>query len=314
MDYKHLFGPVRSRRLGLSLGIDLTPHKTCSLNCAYCECGRTTDLTLERKNYVPENEIIQEFEHFVQHDGRIDYVTFGGSGEPTLNLAIGNLIRYIKTKYPQYQTALLTNGTLFYRPEVRQEVLPFDLVLPSLDAISDEIFKQVNDAHGGLKNSEIIDGLIRFAHEYEGYIWLEVFIIPGINDTQNELDLFKEIIAKIKPHRIQLNSLDRPGTCEWVKPASIQRLLEIGTFFLSHSLPVEIISRQWSLSTVSPSNIDEAKLLQFISRRPATLEEVAIHLKQLINIVTAKLIELEKSQKIESRRVNNRSFYSLRRN
>ena len=142
--YNYLFGPVPSRRLGISLGVDLVPHKTCSLNCIYCECGRTTNLTIERKAYVPTETVLAELKTFLEPKPKLDYITFSGAGEPTLHSGIGEIVKFLKTNFPNYKIALLTNGTLFYQPELIKEVKSIDLILPSLDAASDLVFRKLN--------------------------------------------------------------------------------------------------------------------------------------------------------------------------
>jgi len=160
--YKYLFGPVPSRRLGMSLGVDLVPHKVCSLNCIYCECGRTTNLTLERKEYVPFDEVIKELEHFMNNNPAPDYITFSGSGEPTLNSRIGDVLQYIKSNHPDILVAVLTNGTLFSDKQVRSELLSADVVLPSLDTASDSTFYKINRPFHSININDYIKGLEEF--------------------------------------------------------------------------------------------------------------------------------------------------------
>ncbi len=222
--YKHLFGPVPSRRLGMSLGIDLIPHKICSLNCVYCECGATTVLTHDRKEYVPVNEIYSELKDFFKHNPDPDYLTFSGAGEPTLHSHIGEVIAFLKELRPAIPVAVLTNGTLFTDPELRKELMRADLVLPSLDAATDEALRKINRPRRELLASAYIDGLIDFSREFEGEIWLEIFLLPGYNDDQKNLEALKEAAMSINPQRIQLNTLDRPGTVEGLHPMSMERL------------------------------------------------------------------------------------------
>ena len=222
MKFKHLFGPVPSRRLGVSLGIDLVPHKTCTLNCVYCECGRTADLTLDRKEYVPTDEILNELKHYLDESPALDYITFSGSGEPMLHIKISEIINFLKNNYPGYKVAVLTNGTLFYNKWVRGEVKNADILIPSLDAASNEIFKKINRPHEKLNLKEIINGLAELCREFSGVIWLEIFIVPGLNDTDSELQKIKNIIEKINPDKVQLNTLDRPGTENRVMPTKKQ--------------------------------------------------------------------------------------------
>ena len=182
--YKHIFGPVPSRRLGMSLGIDLVPHKVCSLNCIYCECGRTTDLTLERKEYIPFDEVITELKDYMNNNSVPDYITFSGSGEPTLNSRIGDIIEYIKGNYSDIKVAVLTNGTLFPDKKVRDELLKADLVLPSFDAASELAFKKINRPNSSINLDEYLNSLVEFKKEFKGTIWLEILIIPGYNDSK----------------------------------------------------------------------------------------------------------------------------------
>jgi len=184
--YKHIFGPVPSRRLGVSLGIDLVPHKVCSLNCVYCECGKTTDLTVERIEYVPYGEVISELDRFMSENPKPDYITFSGSGEPTLNSRIGDIVSYIKNKYPDVSLALLTNGTLLSDPEVRKEIIACDLVLPSFDAATETAFDKINRPSELIGLEQYLNGIIEFRKEFKGKIWLEVFILPGYNDSPEE--------------------------------------------------------------------------------------------------------------------------------
>lgn len=209
--YKYLFGPVPSRRLGISLGIDLVLHKNCSLNCVYCECGRTTKLTTERKEYIPVDEVIKELSYFLTINPAPDYITFSGSGEPTLNSGIGKILDFIKEKYPNIPVAILTNGTLLSFKQVRNEIMKADLVLPSLDAATNTVFRKINRLPKTKNIKNCIEGFISFRNEYSGKINLEVFILPGYNNHQNELDELKKIIMKINPDLVQLNTLDRPG-------------------------------------------------------------------------------------------------------
>jgi wyosine [tRNA(Phe)-imidazoG37] synthetase (radical SAM superfamily) len=307
MNYKHLFGPVSSRRLGISLGVDCISPKTCNLNCVYCECGATTNLTNSRIEYVGPSDILAELSDYLKNGPRLDYVTFGGSGEPTLNSGLGDMVRKVKLAFPAYKTALLTNGTLFYLKEVREAIMPFDCVLPSMDAVSEEAFRAVNRPHGDLNVDEIMEGLTVFSRDYRGVLLFEVFIVPSVNDTPSELALFKKVLMAIKPTRVQLNSLDRPGTESSVMPAAPARMREIAEFFLP--LPVEIISRG---SLGAPGKISGdtiTALLSTIKRRPLTIEEMAMFLNQTVNDAFTLADRLKNDNKIVSEEINGRVFF-----
>ena len=246
MSDKHsiIFGPVLSRRLGYSLGIDIIPFKTCSLDCVYCECGKTTMLTNERKEYIPTGKIINELDMFLNNNPpHIDVITFAGSGEPLLNSGLGKIISRIKTKYPQYKTAVITNAISLVQKNVREEITSADFILPSVDAVFEESFAKVNRPAKGISVDFVLNGLREFAKIYKGILWVEYFVISGINDSKEEISALKEYFEEIKPAKIQLNSLDRPGTCDWVKVASTKRLQEIKSAMAP--LDVEIISRNF---------------------------------------------------------------------
>ncbi|MCK5740328.1 radical SAM protein [bacterium] len=238
--YKHLFGPVHSRRLGTSLGIDLVPLKTCSLDCIYCECGATTHLTIERKPYFPVNNILRELKAFLSQNPPLDYLTFSGSGEPTLHSEIGQIINFIKTEFPDYALALLTNSTLMHLPEVRTAVRPIDLILPSFDAATDRLFQKINRPHSGVTVDMIRNGLTVFQQDYPGTMWLEIFISEGLNDTQEELAALKSAVHQIKPNLVQINSLDRQGTHLHLKAADRIKLEKIAAFL---EWPADVIAR-----------------------------------------------------------------------
>ncbi|MDP8226505.1 MAG: radical SAM protein [Candidatus Celaenobacter polaris] len=284
MKYKHLFGPVPSRRLGLSLGIDPIPYKTCSFDCVYCECGATTNLTSTRKEYIPVDEIISELDSFLSNNPTLDYITFSGSGEPTLNIGIERIITFLKKKFPQYKIAVLTNSSLFSNPEVRKELLLADVIMPSLDAVSYNISQKINRPVKGIRPVDIIQGLISFRREFPGKIWLEIFIIPGINDTDEEIEKFYAVLKKINPDLIQLNSIDRPGTENWVVPADEETLVKIKKKF--EDLPVVTISNYQKREKVKSYNFKiEDAILATISRRPCTADDLSeildIHLAEL---------------------------------
>lgn len=184
--YKYLFGPVPSRRLGISLGIELIPHKVCTLNCIYCECGETTRLTCDRKEYIPAASVIEELEHYFKENRKPDYITFSGAGEPLLNSSIATVLEWIKKEIPDIPVAVLTNGTLLSNPEVRKDILKADLVIPSLDAASLDAFNNLDRPHDSINLNNYIQGLIDFRKEYKGEIWLEVFILPDYNNDEKK--------------------------------------------------------------------------------------------------------------------------------
>ncbi|MDD3356211.1 MAG: radical SAM protein, partial [Dysgonamonadaceae bacterium] len=265
--YKYLFGPVPSRRLGMSLGIDLVPKKVCSLNCVYCEVGETTKLTVDRMEYVKVDKILAELKEFMSSSPKIDYITFSGSGEPTLNSRIGEVLNHIKQNYPEVKTAILTSGTLLSNSKLREELLEADVILPSLDAASQPVFEKINRPNPNLNIEPYIEGLIDLRKEYKGQIWLEVFLLKGYNDSPEELELLKKAILKIKPDIVQLNTLDRPGTIEGLVALTKDELQDVIDLW---DIPnVEIIASAALRTDIDSYSTDiEGTILATIARRP----------------------------------------------
>ncbi len=308
--YKYLFGPVPSRRLGMSLGVDLVPHKVCSLNCIYCECGATTNLTTERAEYVPYNEVVQELDRFLGNKPALDYITFSGSGEPTLNSRIGDILKFIKQNWPGIPVAVLTNGTLLNDKQVRGEILGADLVLPSLDVASDLSFRKINRPFHSLNIEDYIDGLIEFRKEYRGKIWLEVLIIPGYNNRKQDLELLKEAFNKIQPNSIQLNTLDRPGVIPGLKAACKEELEQISDFWGLDN--IEIIAAAPSRKEVKSFREDiESAILETIFRRPCTVDDLVKILGLHINEINKYLDVLEADNKIKTVQQERGVFYQI---
>ena len=308
--YKYLFGPVPSRRLGVSLGIDLIPKKVCSLNCVYCEVGKTTNLTIKRDEYIKYDEIIKELASFMKNSPKLDYITFSGSGEPTLNIYLGKIIKYIKNNYKNVKLALLTNGTLVYDDNLRKEIMDVDVILPSLDAGSDKIFRKIDRPVKKLNLKTYINGLVSLRNEYNGEIWLEVFLLKDYNDNKEELLLIKDAILKINPNKIQLNTLDRPGVISNLKALTKNELNEVIELW---GLPnIEVIANPPQRVNISSYNDDiENKILNMISRRPSTLNDLHNLLAIHINEINKYLGVLEENNKIEAIKENRGIFYQL---
>ena len=308
MKVKHVFGPVASRRLGISLGVDIIPYKTCSLDCIYCECGKTTNLTIQRNHFINPQIVLEEIKEIITPGKHIQYITFSGSGEPTLNKDIGKIIHGIKamTSIP---IAVLTNGTLLYLKEAREEISGADVVLPSLDAVSPGIFSCINRPHPQLDINAIIQGLVDFKKEFKGEIWLEVFIARGINDSDRELAKLYRTVKKIQPHRVQLNSLDRPPAVEGIQPANMETLERIREQW--EDLTVEIIKRIRQREEIADFSFNlENNILNTIKRRPLTIDDLeTLTGKNRLEIF--KYIDvLEKEKKVSPKIVGDKIFYS----
>lgn len=308
--YKHLFGPVPSRRLGISLGVDLVPAKICSLDCVYCEVGKTTQLTLQRKAYIPFSEIRAELLHYFEHHPDPDYITFSGSGEPTLNTCIGDTLQLIKSQKPNIPIAVLTNGTLLTDPDVREAIRDATVVLPSLDAVSQEVLEKINRPAAGLRVQDHIDALVTFRREFKQQIWLEIFILPGYNDQKKELQKFRDVILRIQPDRVQLNTLDRPGTIADLYAATHQDLHRIVDMWGLDC--VEIIAASPERKNIQSYRSDlETAILETVARRPCTLQDLSDILGLHVNELNKYLNVLEKENKIQTIKLCRGYFYQL---
>ena len=310
MQYNTLFGPVPSRRLGISLGIDLVPMKTCTLNCIYCECGKTSHLTLERKEYVSFEAVKKELTHYLANHAQPDYITFSGSGEPTLNSKIGDVIRFLKDRVPDVPVAVLTNSTLFFQKHVRLDIKNAMVVIPSLDAATEKIFNKINRPSPLLHVDKIIDGLIQFRKEYTGKIWLEIFIIPGMNDTITELTALKQVIEKIRPDQVHLNTLDRPGSISTLRSATLEELERVLNVFQMENAAI-VAGPPEQKALLAYRKDTAAAILGTIARRPCTSKDLSEILGLQVKELNTYLKSLEASKKIKGIKQKRGVFYQL---
>jgi wyosine [tRNA(Phe)-imidazoG37] synthetase (radical SAM superfamily) len=226
---KYVFGPVPSRRLGQSLGIDTIPLKTCNWNCVYCQLGRTIPLINQRSEYYPPEDILSEVKESLTDHREIDWITFVGSGEPTLHSSLGWLIRQVK-ELTDLPLAVITNGSLLYMPEVRRELAEVDVVMPSLDAGTAALYLRLNRPHPDVTFERLVDGLISFQNEYDGQVWIEVMLVQGLNDTEAALQDIAAVLRRIQPDEVHINLPTRPPAEIWVRPpdvGSLVRAMEI---------------------------------------------------------------------------------------
>ena len=300
----HLFGPVPSRRLGRSLGVDLIPPKTCPYNCIYCEVGPTTCQSQERFSFQTE-AIIHELADYLKTPGiRPDVITLAGSGEPTLNLGLGRIIQAIKAMTP-IPVAVLTNGALLYLPEVRRELAAADIVLPSLDAADEETYRAINRPLPELSLESLLEGLTAFRREYRGQMWLEVMLLKGLNDTAAELTLLRRAIAKIAPDKIQLNTAVRPVVADAARPLD-QAEMKAAAAALGG--PVEVIAA-FSRADIAGSPRQDDDFVEMLSRRPMTAPDLAQALGLPLEQVVARLKRLQDSGRISHNRYHDEEFY-----
>jgi wyosine [tRNA(Phe)-imidazoG37] synthetase (radical SAM superfamily) len=306
--YRYLYGPVPSRRLGRSLGIDLVPHKVCTYDCIYCQIGKTTKKTMERKEYVPTQEVLKEIERFLSEETfPPNYLSLSGSGEPTLHSKIGTVIQSIK-KLTSIPVAVLTNGSLLFMEEVRQDLRNADVVLPSLDAVTPEVFFKVNRPLCLLSIEKVIEGLIQFRKTYEGQIWLEILFCKGINDSEEEILRMREVVEQIEPDQIHLNTVVRPPSERWASPLNQEEMEKIRDLFGERATVISEFDRHPVLLDQEDS---KEKILKILKRRPLSLTDLSRGMKipkeELERTLQALIVE----RKIKKRCFESETYYEI---
>jgi wyosine [tRNA(Phe)-imidazoG37] synthetase (radical SAM superfamily) len=302
---KYVFGPVPSRRLGLSLGVDIIPFKVCSYDCIYCQIGKTTRKEIVRNSFFDPDEIVREIIEKVRTTGRVDFVSFSGSGEPTLNANLGLMIREVK-RHVSVPVAVITNGSLLYQEDVRRDLLAGDVVLPSLDAVTEETFRYINRPHSRLDLLWIIEGLKEFRKEYSGKIWLEIMFIKDINDDPEELETFQEILRGIDIDKIQVNTVVRPPSEEFTsifEPGELEQMRQL------LGRRCEIVS-SFEKGGVPGMEGDWAEMIvEVLQRRSLSLADVVKLTGATFDEVKCRLGTLEREGRIKSFRFGEDLFY-----
>lgn len=293
----YTFGPVPSRRLGRSLGVDFVPFKTCSYDCIYCQLGRTTVKTMERKEYVPVDTVLKEVEKKLKTISPPDYITLSGSGEPTLHSGIAHIISGIR-EISEIPVAVLTNGSLLWLDEVRDAVSGADLVIPSLDAGSEETFLRVNRPHSGIPFREMVEGLSSFREGFRGPVWLEVFITGGITDSEDELSRIKDLVGRIAPERIQLNTAVRTPAEAYAGLVPKERMEAISALFGRNC---EVIADYTGVHEHDDFSSTKEEVLELLRLRPCSIDDISAGLglhrnetvKYVQELMDKKLIRME---------------------
>lgn len=259
----YVYGPVPSRRLGRSLGVSPIPPKTCSYTCIYCQLGRTTHLQVARESFYPKEDILTEIVKQMRHE-KPDFITFVGDGEPTLNKDLGWLIRRTKDKL-RLPLAVITNGSLLFREDVRQDLAKTDVVIPTLDAGNEKMFKIINRPHKSINFQTMLQGQIDFRRKYAGQIWVEVMLVKGLNDTEEELQSIKHAIDMINPDRVYVLTPIRPPAESWVESLDLEDILKAQKI-IEKSIPVaELETGQFGLGEFTSA---KQAILEIGSRHP----------------------------------------------
>jgi len=307
---KHLFGPVNSRRLGLSLGIDLLPRKTCSFDCIYCELGSTTDLTCTRREYIPTGTLCDEIDRFLvdpERAARVDVFTITASGEPTLHSGLGEIIRHLKKKTDR-PVAVLTNGSLLHLADVRHELALADIVVPSLDAARPESFRKINRPAREVELNAIIDGLAALRKEGHGQLWLEILFVKGVNDTAADITALNRALRLIRPHRIQCNTAVRPPAEPFAAPLTLIALRDIQEQLAGPTATIADFAGPAPATQRLPM---ASEILPMLQRRPCTADDICQALGTKKATTEELLDSLLKDHLVQQINHNNQEYYQV---
>lgn len=299
----YIFGPVPSRRLGRSLGVDLVPFKTCTYDCIYCQLGQTTNETMERREWVPLDDVIEELRDKLA--SKPNYITLSGSGEPTLYSRLDELIDRIRgmTDIP---IAVLTNGSLLWKPELRRQLWNAYLVIPSLDAGDSAMFQSVNRPHKDIVFDEMLEGLIDFRREFKGAYWLEVFLLAGHNAIYADLQKIIQCVKRIQPDRVQLNTSTRPTAEDFAYKVEQSRMQKLALWF---EPPAEIIADYRGVHEQEDFRNEGGGVLEMILRRPCSIEDIASGLAMHRNEIIKYVEELHVKGLVETKISGGKTFY-----
>lgn len=308
----HIFGPILSRRLGWSLGLDIVPYKTCSYDCVYCECGKTNNLTIDKFSYIDPENIFKELSEKLKTIKTLDYITFSGSGEPTLNKDFPYFVKELKKRFSKYKIALLTNTSTLIYDDVYEASLLCDLYVPSMDSVLNKSFININRPTKSFNLELIKEKLINFSKEFKNTMWVEVFFAKDVNDSVQDIEALAQYLEQITCEKIQVNTIDRPGTESWVEPIDLATINLINQKF--KNLKFEFIAKK----NVTNLNIDKNKeqikksILNTIKRRPLSFYDILATFKLQSNEAKTLLNELSRDNKILEIKTNEISFYKLK--
>jgi wyosine [tRNA(Phe)-imidazoG37] synthetase (radical SAM superfamily) len=308
-NYRYVYGPVPSRRLGRSLGVDIVPLKVCTYDCVYCQLGRTTRRTVERSQYIPVGDVVAELSEKLAEGDAPDYISLAGSGEPTLNSGIGELILRIKA-LTEIPVVVLTNGSLLWMEEVQEALMEADLVLPSLDAGDEQMFRVVNHPHEKITFKRMVEGIIEFTERFPREIWLEVLLLADVTGVPSEAGKIGAHAKRIGPARIQLGTVTRPPAQGIACPVTPYRMRELRRYFpgivdiISESVPHMRDVPIWS-ERRAPGIVD------LLSRRPCTAQDIAAGLGIHVAEALKHLEALNSRGIIVTRLKDGQCFYLL---
>ena len=302
--YQYLFGPVPSRRLGRSLGVDLTPYKTCTLDCVFCQLGRTTKKTVTRQEYVPTDRVLAELEQWLKSDGKADYITLSGSGEPTLHSRFGEVLEFIRAN-SKIPAVLLSNGTMLHLPEVRDAAACANVVKVSLSAWDQTSYGWVNRPHPQLRFDHLVKGQKALRAQFKGQLWMEVFLVAGFNSIPGDIRKIATHAEKIGPDRIQLNTVVRPPAEDFATALSREHIEAL--IHLFH--PTAEIIAEFKTKHAHRMQVNQETIFSMLKRRPCTADEIAGVFDMHPNEVSKYLGNLMRTHKIRTERKNATVYY-----
>ena len=302
---KYLFGPVPSRRFGRSLGVDLTPYKTCSFDCVFCQLGRTTNKTVIREEYVPIKAVIAEIDEWLKTDGEADYITLSGSGEPTLHSSFGEILEFVRDN-SDIPAVLLTNGTLLHLKEVRDAASLANVVKISLSAWDQTSYQSINRPHTQLKFPQLVEGQKEFRRQFRGDLLLEVFLVWGMNSIPSDVRRIAALEDEIKPDRIHLNTSVRPTAEEFAYALSAERMSSLCHLFQPKA---EIIA-EFNVQNKFNLKANKKAILSMLERRPCTMDQIAMGFNMHMNEVAKYIGSLMRSGQIREERKNSTFYYA----
>lgn len=283
MEFRYIYGPVPSRRLGLSLGVSPIPKKTCNYSCIYCQLGRTDRMTNTRKMFYPVQAILDELDEVIKRNIPFDVVTIVGEGEPTLYLGLGDLLEGIHERTDK-PLAVITNGALLYDSQVRQELSRADIVLPTLDAYDATSFAKINRPHGSLQFEEVVEGLEDFSKSFEGQLWIEIMLMSGVNDDDESLKRYAELLEHIRYDKLYVNTPVRPPAESDVMAIDHAKMRHAAE--LLNGISIDLLVSQGFHSEIKD---DYQAVLSIIKRHPMNQFEINGFLKSRDNIDSERI-------------------------
>jgi wyosine [tRNA(Phe)-imidazoG37] synthetase (radical SAM superfamily) len=307
-DTCYTYGPVPSRRLGLSLGVDIVTPKVCTLDCVYCQLGRTTRKSSVRQDFVDIGAVLREIKQKVDRGLQADYITIGGSGEPTLNARLGDLIDGIRAITP-IPVAILTNGTLLYRADVRMDCAKADVVMPTLDAGDRAVFEAVNRPTRDITIEKLVSGLRAFRREFRGQIWLEVFFVAGVNTGPAQVEKIKNLIEQIQPDKVHLNTAVRPPAEPDVRAVPRDIMLDIARRL---GVTCEVIGDAPAGPSERHDEHAEAEVVSVLKRRPCSIEDLSTGLRMDPTEVAEYVARLEAEGVVTAEQRGSITYFHIR--